>query len=78
MPQAVGQFLGRRHQVEYLLWGRGSAWETLWAQPPWTARRIKVGKAQLRIPVSEGEREQDSVGGTWGTSDQERDQHGQS
>lgn len=78
MPQAVGQFLRRRHQVEYLLWGRGAAWETLWAESPRTARRAKVGKAQLRIPVSEGEGEQDSVGGTWGTSDRERDKHGQS
>lgn len=47
MPQAVGQFLGRRHQVEDLLLGGGAAWETLWAQPPWTAGGAKVGKAQL-------------------------------
>lgn len=60
--------------MENLLWGRGSAREALWAEPPWTARRAKVGKAQLGIPAREGERKQDSVGGTWGTSDGERDQ----
>ena len=43
------------------------------SQAPWTARSAKVGKAQLWIPVREGEREQNSVGGTWGTSDWERD-----
>lgn len=37
--------------------------------PSRTARRAKVGKAQLRIPVSKGEREQDGVGGTWWLGD---------
>lgn len=47
VPQAVGQFLGRRHQVEDLLWGRGAAREPLWAEPPRAARRAQVGKGQL-------------------------------
>lgn len=38
VPKAVGQFLRRRQQVEYLLWGRRSARKRL---------RAEVGEAQL-------------------------------
>lgn len=57
--------------MEDLLLRGGAAWEALRAQPPWTAGGAKVGKAQLGIPAREGEGKQDSVGGTWGTSDRE-------
>lgn len=65
MPQTVGQFLRRRHQVEDLLRGCHLARESLCTMAGGTASRAEVGMAQLRVPVRKGKREKDSVGGTW-------------
>lgn len=51
--------------MEDLLWGCHSARVSLRAEVRGTANRAEVGKTQLRVPVRKGEREEDSIGGTW-------------